>query len=93
MGEGTKKRGWIKGRKLTKILVVDEAKCVGCGQGLLVCEFDAVEVRYGLSRVKPEDCVACCLPALGREMKRFQAIIVGLGVGGTAMSINSGTYR
>jgi heterodisulfide reductase subunit A-like polyferredoxin len=44
---------------LTDVLVVDEAKCVGCGQCVLVCEFDAVEVQYGLSRVKSEDCAAC----------------------------------
>ena len=44
---------------MTEIVAVDKAKCVGCGQCVLVCDFDAVEVRYGLSMIRQQDCVAC----------------------------------
>ncbi len=46
---------------MTKIVSIDEQKCLGCGQCVLVCDFDALEVRYGLSRVNLEECVACGL--------------------------------
>lgn len=44
---------------MAEIAVVDEAKCVGCGQCVLVCDFEAVKVWYGLSRVEQQDCVGC----------------------------------
>jgi NAD-dependent dihydropyrimidine dehydrogenase PreA subunit len=45
--------------ELAEAVSVDEKKCVGCGQCVLVCDFNALEVRYGLSKVKREDCVIC----------------------------------
>ena len=44
---------------MSAMIVVDENKCLGCGQCALVCDFEAIEVRYGLSRIKQPDCVAC----------------------------------
>ena len=58
-----------------EVVVVDRAKCTGCGQCVLVCDLDAIEVQYGLSLIKQEECVACgvCLDfcpvgALGWEI-------------------------
>ena len=44
---------------MAEIVAVDDAKCVGCGQCVLACDFEAVEVWYGLSRIKRQACVAC----------------------------------
>lgn len=44
---------------MAEAVSVDKKKCVGCGQCFLVCDFNALEVRYGLSKVKRENCVTC----------------------------------
>jgi len=53
------KKGNFGGGELAEAVSVDAKKCVGCGQCFLVCDFNALEVRYGLSKVKRENCVTC----------------------------------
>lgn len=40
-------------------LKVIEELCTGCGQCVLVCEFDALKAEWGLAEVDHERCVLC----------------------------------
>jgi len=40
-------------------LEVDRELCVGCGQCLLVCEFDAIKTEWGETEVNEDLCVLC----------------------------------
>jgi len=44
---------------LTEVAVVNQTKCLGCGQCMLVCDFDAAELIYGISHIKQDACTAC----------------------------------
>lgn len=40
-------------------IVIDEAKCTGCGACVQVCPVDALTIENGKAKVS-EDCVECC---------------------------------
>jgi ferredoxin len=52
----TKSADWIE---LTDMVVIDKKICLGCGQCVLVCEFEAIDSRYGLATIKRDQCVFC----------------------------------
>ena len=49
----------IAGCRQMQRLTLNEAKCVGCGQCALHCDFEALTVCYGLCKVDLEKCTGC----------------------------------
>jgi len=52
-----------------KAMLVDESKCVGCGNCVPVCTMGVISIQNGLAQINQEECVECstCYRVLVRE--------------------------